>query len=231
MKKIFTSLMVLAAAFTASAQNFTVTGVDDVTYSDGDVINIGYTAGTRPNTIVWNPELIVHVDKATSALTGKSAFTVSAVADVAGYVQFCGLNGQCQMIGGTTVSKNGSYGAGEIIPLEIDIAASKSVIPEPIEVKLTITDGTQTTNLTLNFLTSEQAGIEAPELAESAVRISGRTLTYNVSSAENLTLFNISGRAVLSRTVSGTGSISLDGLPAGVYVYRMASATGKLLVH
>lgn len=231
MKKLFTSLMVLAAAFTASAQNFHVTGVDDATYSDGDIINIGYTEDGRPGTFKWDPELIVHVDKATSAITGRSTYTVTATANEPQVVQFCGINGQCQMLKATETTKSGTYSAGNIIPLEIDIAATKAMLTEPVEVKLTISDGSETMNLTLNFLTSEQSGISAPSVAEKSIKVAGRTLHYTLSGMENLTLYNISGRAVVNRNVNGTGSISLSGLPAGVYVYRLGQETGKVLVH
>ena len=61
MKKIFTSFICLAAALVASAQNFTVTGIDGVTYNDGDVVNIGYTAGQLPGKHNWDPEFAISV--------------------------------------------------------------------------------------------------------------------------------------------------------------------------
>lgn len=221
MKKLFTSLMVLAAALTASAQNFTVTGVDDATYTDGDVITVGPSV-PRPGKFAWNPELIVHMSKAGN-------LTVTAEASVADIVQFCGLDGQCAMLGASGKEKQKWYGAGDICPLEIDISAKNELIAQPVEVKVVITDGEQTMNLTLNFV-SESAGIDAPAAATQSLTVSHRVLNYSVEGAVQLAVYNISGRAVVNRRVSATGSLNLAALPAGVYVYRLGNTTGKFLL-
>ena len=228
MKKIFTSFICLAAALVASAQNFTVTGIDGVTYNDGDVVNIGYTAGQLPGKHNWDPELKVNVLEATSSLTKRSVFTVTAYADAANIVQFCGLDGNCLMLAGSPVTKSGSYAADQSFFLQIDIL--NKVIANPITASVSITDGEETINLTINFLTTEQASIDAPEVAAPALTLNGHTLTYNVDSPTNLTLYNISGRAVMNRNVNNSGTISLDGFHAGVYVYRLGTLTGKILV-
>lgn len=227
MKKIFTSFICLAAALVASAQNFTVTGIDGVTYNDGDVVNIGYTTGQFPGK-QWDPELKVNVLEATSSLTKRSVFTVTAYADAANIVQFCGLDGNCLMLAGSPVSKSGSYAADQSFFLQIDIL--NKVFSKPITASVSITDGEETINLTINFLTTEQASIDAPEVAAPALTLNGHTLTYNVDSPTNLTLYNISGRAVMNRNVNNSGTISLDGFHAGVYVYRLGTLTGKILV-
>ncbi len=227
MKKIFTSVICLGAALVASAQNFTVTGFGDTTFNDGDVVNVGYTINERGR-YVWDPELTVNIENATSPFG--STVTVTAAADTPNIVQFCGIDGQCNMLTETALSKSKTYSAGTDIDLTIDISAKAEIIAEPIAVTLIITDGVQTTNLTVNFLTSEHAGIAAPEVAESALKVYGRTLHFNVESRANLTLYNISGRAMINRNVNHTGSISLEGLPAGVYVYRLGKETGKILV-
>lgn len=230
MKKFFTSLFLMGTVAAMSAQNFRVTGVDDAVISDGDVFTIGYVAAGRPGYCAWDPELVVHVDKASSALTGKSAFTITATASVPDVVQYCGLNNQCMMLGAESMSKSAIFGPGAVIPLQIDIASAKLADFTPVDVKVTVTDGSQTTDFTVRFEAVDQAGIDSPEAAGDAVSVQGRTLHYSLSAPENITLFNISGRAVLSRSLSGIGTISLQGLPAGVYVYRLGHEAGKLLV-
>lgn len=227
MKKIFTSIICLAAALVASAQNFTVTGIDGVTYADGDVVNIGYTLNERGRKL-WNPELEVTVNKATTSLTHRSVFTVSAYAGVENMVEFCGLDGSCTVLSGIPMSKSNSYAEGESFPLQIEI--QNKVFTSTVTASVSISDGQETVNLTINFLTTEQAGISAPEAIEPALKVSGHTLTYNVDAPANLTIYNISGRAVLNRTVNNSGTISLDGFHAGVYVYRLGNLTGKILV-
>ncbi len=232
MKKIFTSFICLAAALVASAQNFTVTGIDGVTYNDGDVVNIGYTTGQFPGKYTWKPELKVNVMEinSPSSLIKTSTFTVTANADVANIVQFCGFglpNETCDMISGYPITKKIACGKNESFQILIDIE-NKS-IANPVTASVSITDGEETINLTIVFLT-EEAGISAPEVVETDLTVSGRTLTYNVDSPTNLTLYNISGRAVMNRNVNNSGTISLDGFHAGVYVYRLGTLTGKILV-
>ena len=234
MKKIFTSIFCLGAVMASSAQNFTVSGVGGTTYNDGDVANVGYTPSERPGRYDWDPELRVTVENATSMLK-TSTFTVTATANTPNIVQFCGdsandFGGECKMITENPTSHTGTVSVNTTFSLGLDILAASEIITEPICVNLTITDGVQTTNLTINFLTTEQAGISAPTVTEAALKISGRTLTYNVESRTNLTLYNISGRAVINRHVNNAGTISLDGLHSGVYVYRLGEMTGKILV-
>lgn len=227
MQKIFTSILLLGAAFTAAAQNFTVTTPDGKTHADGDVINVGYEFDGE--CYDWLPELTVNVNKAASSITGKSAFTVTATASKSGFVKFCGLNDACDILK-PTVTKSNTYAAGAKFPLSIDIVESYTMIPEAIETKIEITDGVQTLNLTVNF-TTEQAGINAPATAANTVKFIGRTLHYSLDSATAITLYNISGRPVISRSLSGTGSLNLSSIPAGVYVYRCGLSTGKVVLH
>lgn len=227
MQKIFTSILLMAAALTAAAQNFTVTTPDGKTHADGDVINVGYEFDGEYYD--WLPELSVNINKATSAITGKSAFTVTATASRPDIVQFCGLTGACDILR-PTVTKSNTYAAGAKFPLSIDIVESPAMIPEAIETKIEITDGVQTIKLTVNF-TTEQAGINAPATAANTVKFIGRTLHYSLESATSITLYNISGRPVISRSLSGTGSLNLSNIPAGVYVYRCGLSTGKVVLH
>lgn len=228
MKKIFTSLMILSAALSASAQNFTVGTPDGKTYADGDVINLGYTVAG--GFYIWNPELQVTVNSATSVISGQSAFTVTVSASAPNQVQFCGLDQNCVTIGADPASKTGRYGEGATFPLEVDIKTFAN-LTAPVESTITITDTKETVTLTVNFLPTEQAGISETSAAANTLKFSGRTLHFSMESTANFSLYNISGRQVVSRSISGTGSLNLSAFPAGVYVYRCGSLTGKVLLH
>lgn len=223
MKKILTSLTILAAALAASAQNFTVTTTDDATISNGDVINIGYIDGARPGTYTWDPELIVHIEKA-------GGLTVTANASIASFVQFCGLDGACQMLVSSPFSKSKTYGAGDICPLEIDAINKRDLPAEPIVTNVTVSSGSQTVSFTLNFIGEPKAGIQSATVDPNKISVAHRVLTYNVDSPSQLAVYNISGRAVINRRINSTGSLNLAALPAGVYVYRLGSSTGKFLL-
>lgn len=234
MKKLFTSMLVLAAALCASAQDFTLTGADGVEYHDGDVVNVGYTPGRRPNTGTWDPELMVTINKV-SAISQKAQLKVTAnlVGTPEGFTfaQFCGLDGQCAILTAEPTTKTQSYALNAVAPLEID-AVNKPVADAPVEIKVTVATPSQTLSLTLNFLAEEKAGIDNVETSAPAISLSGRVVHYNLPMvASQFTLYNISGRQVVNRTVSGVGSLNLGGFPAGVYVYRCGALTGKLLLH
>lgn len=58
-------------------------------------------------------------------------------------------------------------------------------------------------------------------------------LPYSTQSAADLTVYNMMGQPVLTRSVqAGTGSVELrvDAMPAGIYIYRMGNAYGKFIV-
>lgn len=228
MKKLLTSMMVLAAALSASAQNFTITDGNGTAYHDGDEVIVGYYRNQGSN-YFWNPELTVKINKAT--LFGKSTLTMTAEASVADFAQFCAVE-PCEQLGADPVVKTGSYSEGQTVALMLD-AVRKPLPAEPVVVDLTVTDTRETVNLKVKFLpmSADEAGIDAPEAAPaSTIRINGRSVSYHLNSAARFTLYNISGRPVVDRHISGSGSIDLGSYPAGVYVYRCSNATGKIVL-
>lgn len=235
MKKLFTTLMVLAAALTASAQNFIVTGVQNkdgepVEIANGDVLNIAPEASSRPGKFIWNPSLNVKVVTPTTSMLNLSTLTVTVSASVDNMVQFCAFDKMCKTVGTEAVSKSGECAKGESQALEIEIL-NKEMPAEGVDIKVTVTDSKETVEFTVHCMTADEAGISAPEAsAENTIAISGRTVRYHLAESANFTLYNISGRAVVSRRIGGSGTLNLESFPAGVYVYRCGTATGKLLL-
>lgn len=224
MKKLFTSLMLLAAAFTASAE-LKITAAGDVTLTHGSELNVGYTLVANGTRMTWDPEVIVTSSTA-------ATLTVSATATTPAMVQFCGLDDKCQVLSSEPVVKSKWYGANDIVPLAIDIARQKNHLSSPITVNVSVTDGTETVNFTLHFVDvpAEEASINGPQSAANALRMSHRTLHYSVDTPTQLAIFNMAGRQIINRRVSTSGSINLASVPAGVYVYRLGRHTGKLII-
>lgn len=229
MKKLFTSMILLGAAVVASAQNFTVTAFGDQPVKDGDVITCGFTE-VIPNVIYnFDPELELHVNAA-------ATITVSATAEPKNdlTVQFCGVTGACAPLKGTE-TRSKAFAAGDVENLRLDISASAltrwNLDGEVLPCTVTITDGVTSMTFTVNFTSVDQneAGI-APIKAGQSVRVSGKTLHFEVASPARLTLYTISGQTAYSRAISGQGSLNLSNLPAGVYVYRAGSKTGKVVL-
>lgn len=222
MKKTLTSLLMMAAAFVASAQNFTVTAFGNQPVKDGDNVKCGWTQNLGFANI-YNPELMVHLQKdATLKVTADGA-PVDGV-----NAQFCGITGQCVQLTGSPVTRSGKYSAGDVVKLEVDVMMKKVIRPLPVEV--TVTDGSETIKFTVTFVADEQASISEVANGANWLKVSGRTLSYGVEGSAQLTLYTIAGQTALSRPVSGNGSIALSGVPAGVYIYRLADKTGKIVV-
>lgn len=222
MNKIFTSLLMLGAAFAASAQNFTVNSVDGPV-ANGATLTIGYDYNSEWELYDWDPELTIHANKA-------GTYTVSATASESGVVQFCGFTGQCTILK-PSASRSGSIAAGQDLAMQLDINGAFELLAKPVSMEVTVTDGSETIKFTVNFVNEDRsAGITAPAKAAGSLRFSARTLNYSLENGATFTLYNISGRQVMSRVLSGTGSVSLTAIPAGVYVYRCGTATGKVII-
>lgn len=219
--------MLMALALSASAQTFTVSDAAGKIYADGDVVNIGYTFDGECYS--WSPEIQVTVNEETS-LFGGSTFSVTATASQAGIVQFCGLIDGCTILSSASATHTKTYTKGQTFPLAIEILDCYDMLTSEVSVDVKITDGSETMKLTINFLTTEAAGINETAGMVSKIAFSGRTMTYSLESAEKFTLYNISGRAMVDRTLSGSGSLNFTSYPAGVYVYRLGSKTGKVLL-
>lgn len=222
MKKIFTSMLLMAVAAVASAQNFTVTAFNGTqTLKDGDVIECGYEEGMFGMT--WDPAIEVLCNK-------NLTLTVTANAPAGNKIQFCGITGNCAMLSGTPETRSNSYKEGDKVPMRLDI--NPGFIVEPVDATLKITDGTETVNITVTFVAESQEELKIANVAAGGINLSlkGRTLNFNTDSAIDLTLYTISGQSAISRRISGHGSVNLTNLPSGVYIYRAGKKTGKFIL-
>ena len=224
MKKIFTSLFLMATALMASAQNFTVTAFDGTkTLKDGDVIECGYEEGLFGYN--WDPSIVVTCNK-------NLTLTVTADAEMPaeGAVQFCGLTGQCQRLNGPPDVRTNAYNAGDKVPMQLDIIGGNVV--EPVNATLQITDGQETVKITVTFVGEPQEELAISSVAAKGLQVSvnGRSLNFISDNSAELTLYTISGQSAVSRRISGSGSLNLSHLPAGVYIYRAGNKTGKIIL-
>lgn len=218
--------MLMAAAMTAAAQSYTITAFNgEHTISEGEVLEVGYEPFVLGG-YTWDPVLKVQVEAGTT-------LTVSAAADADGDIQaqFCGVLAGCTMLksAATPEVRTNTYDEAANVPLRIDIARSNVLLSAPMDVAISVSDGTITTSFTVRFTNEEQSGIQQVAVNRN-IRVSGRTIHYSVDSATNITLYTISGQSAISRRISGSGTLSLAGLPAGVYIYRAGKSTGKLVI-
>lgn len=222
MKKLFTSMLMMAAAMVATAQNFTVTAFEGTkTLKDGDVIECGYEEGMFGTT--WDPSIEVLCNK-------NLTLTVTADAPAGYRIQFCGLTGSCAMLTGTPETRSNTYTEGSKVPMQLDIMSGN--LAEPVDATLEITDGTETVHITVTFVPEAQTELAIGNIAAKGINITakGRILNFNADRSVDLTLYTISGQAAISRRINGHGSLNLSHLPAGVYIYRAGNKTGKLIL-
>ena len=71
------------------------------------------------------------------------------------------------------------------------------------------------------------AGVESIGSTLNSVVFKGNSLSYDVNGASQLSVYSLSGKTVINKSVSGNGSVSLEGLSKGVYMYRLTGKNGK----
>lgn len=165
-------------------------------------------------------------------------------------VKVCGITGQCTA--GEDVTKEGQLGVADIISengdnVTIDLRIDKdnddytgeadpATFVHNVTVEVTAyyaatpNDVATTTVVLRNVPESELNGIASVGRDNAKVTFFGNTLEYNVAQPTKLDIYNTSGSLVMSRKIYSTGSISLDSLHPGVYIYSANGTTGKVLV-
>lgn len=216
----------MATALVATAQNFSVTAFEGTkTLKDGDVIECGYEENPlgADYGYNWDPTIVVTCNK-------NLTLTVTADAPAGNKISFCGISGQCVMLTGTPETRSNVYNTGDKVPMQLDITNGNVV--EPVNATLKITDGQETVNITVTFVGEAQEELAINTVAAKGVQISatGRTLRFVADNATDITLYTISGQSAVSRRISGSGSLNLSHLPAGVYIYRAGNKTGKIIL-
>lgn len=164
-------------------------------------------------------------------VTGTAPITVSLVGnnDV---ISYC-VGNNCYSLAN---DGSGKYTAGSTLTqntsvIDIDTALFPNEIPDvKATVEFTLTDAAgASTNftVTLDSSTGSVANIEADKVI---VKAQGKTIVYSVGTPTPLTVYSLAGNTILKRTLEGTGTVSLTSYPAGIYLYRAGSHTGKIII-
>lgn len=188
-----------------------------IEYSDYDV----YPAGPSQNEVWIEPPLFIKSD-----VDSQVSFSSNSNYPIA----FC-IGSQCQ--NGEKVSiPNVGLKANEEqdLLLDVSIMVDKDKELELPAIEVTVSawfndEPSKVYNVTVKM--GNVAAVEAVGADLNKISVSGKTLNYTLESASTLSVYSLSGKTVVSRNVSGNGSISLSNLPAGVYLYRVAGKNGK----
>ena len=171
----------------------------------------------------------IHIESSTDATV-----TVKATANT--NIQLC-AGGNC--VNGTEITKDAvNLTANTPLNLQLDWqeVTYDGIMPEVphIEILLEAWYNNDPDNMiTMLLKMGTDAGVEFIKAENNNINISGRQLNYNVNKASNLSIYTLTGRVMKSVNVNGTGSINLDALPAGVYLYRLAGqvkSSGKFII-
>lgn len=230
MKKIFTLIIGIACAIAINAQEFTCT-VDGKPVENGATVTVGYEYG-RDGASFWE---------------SKPEIYLTASEDI-----FCSINTSC--VPGTKVKfcygvcmdpiREGDFDvikydfdltAGEAEKLDIEYSDTKAFDPNVVPARSSV-DVIVSVMLKPRFtftlvFDGNVAGIDNVAGDGSYVNlVAGNILEYNVANGTKLDIYSLNGSTVIERTVNGHGSLSLDRLAPGVYLYKAGELTGKVLV-
>lgn len=247
MKKIFT--LICAASFATAAW-----AEAPVLLFRGEPVEAGktYEAGYTVERLEIDGVPFEDDYKQDSHLTlrGENGAGVVVEVKASEAVQVCSIDGQCTT--GDNVTKQGILGSTNVVSLDGNIVTVDLVIDKTdYDFTFDPNFGSTLKNITLNVtayytatpndkatasvimrnvLDSELSGIAAVGQDNAKVTFFGNTLEYNVAQPTKLDIYNTSGSLVMSRKICSTGSISLDSLHPGVYIYSANGTTGKILV-
>ncbi len=230
MNKIFTLIISIICAIAVNAQDFTCT-VDGKPVENDGTITVGYSYGVdgapfwkSVPEIALSPSEDVSCDIKTSCQPGSP-------------VKFC--YGICKSPvldnGFDVISYTFDLKANKAEKLDIEYedftAIDQNTVPEKTSVDVTVTVKLrQRFHFTLVF-DGNTAGIDNVAGDGNFVNLAaGNILEYNVPEGTKLDVYSINGATVLERTVNGHGSLSLDRLAPGVYLYKAGALSGKVLV-
>ena len=232
MKKIY---MIAAAALLT----VTTAGARELKFCQGDKV---FNAQDR---LVWNQCKIEDYgadgkdyvyDPGISILSDVDAndVIVTATCTTGQNIQLC-CGGSCEM-GPSITKRNIEVKAGVPLASQLEQTGQTYSADEPIphvEVELTAQYADDPSSLIkLEIVFDTGTGIASVK-ADNDITAVKEGIRYNLTSASEVSLYDMTGRRVVTAKVSGSGIIPTAALPAGIYVYSVEGTsrrTGKLFV-
>ena len=230
MKKIFTLLCSAVFALTASAQVEFV--VDDKVVEDGATITL------HPSMIELAPGFEI-VDgmikppyiKNTGTEDGK--LTVKVVcADMSHHFSWCGITTACSPMSGMSESRSAVVPAGEMVALDLHPEFEDGVYAT-YSATVTASLGGASRTLNINYVYSENMGVEGTLADADAVRVAGKTLNFRFATpgVRTVAVYSTDGRKVAEGRVGDAGNLNLSHLQNGVYLYQVQGGkSGKVML-
>ena len=148
-------------------------------------------------------------------------------------VQLC-IGGDC--VASTEILKEDltfNPGIPEDLRLECSVYFDKGaeIVLPAIEVEVEAWYADDPSNVTtLTVKMGDTASVDNLGSDSNSIRLVGNCLAYSVDKDVDLTVYDLAGQTVTSRRVEGSGTLSLENLSEGVYVYKAGRLTGKFII-
>lgn len=243
MKKIFTLIAAAMTAMAAWADAPQLLFGNQVADPD-KTYETGYTS-TVVEIVPGVMSMTVYMQDSDLSVRAENGSEITVELKASEHVQFCGIDGKC--VQGEEITKTGTIfdedDSSEFATakLEIDLSTNdwEGIAPDQLlhnitlEVKTYYSDSPEEYAYAKVVMTNKSASAGISDItidADSQISLTGNTLNYNVEEPTKLAVYNVNGGLVLSRTVAAEGSLSLDSLHAGVYIYSLGAKSGKILV-
>ncbi len=226
MKKIYTALAALMVAASMHAGELTFY-LGDEPIAAGSTLNftdIEVTDYGDYKEVLMDPDLYVSSNIFTTTLS------VTATCTSGQSIQLC-AGGSCE--GGTTVTKKDiKVQTNEKLALRFDYVGELDA-DEPIPtVTATIEaqDGAdESTHTSFTIVMGQTAGLTVIENSAD-LYFNGSAIVYSLDAPAAFSLYNAEGRCVLDTVLTGEGSLTTDGMAAGIYVYTLGTRTAKIFI-
>ncbi|MDE6120286.1 MAG: T9SS type A sorting domain-containing protein [Muribaculaceae bacterium] len=228
MKKLYISLAAaLLGVASLNARELTfylgdtpISADETVTFTDYSVEPAGASVE-----VVMAPKLSLHSDLQNNKIN------ITATCTSGQEVQMC-AGGLCQT--GAKISKSDiSIGTNAKLDLEfeyIGILKKDETIPEVVTEFEAEMSGYTSTYKKFTLVMNPSAGVATLIGDNNSFRAINGGIEYNIAEPSTVELYSITGRKVLSTTLSGEGTMSTSELPRGIYVYTIAGKSGKIYV-
>ncbi len=227
MNKTITSIIALLLGSAASHAVVTVTA-DGVNVADGSTITIDkndFELKMGAPLFRWEGGTEITVE-------GQFPITVNLISDGTD-IQFCPLGQQCYVLreSGDIFTGSGSITEqSNVVPVHVSFMGKEElpVFHQYLDIEM-LDKGFNSFKVRIQFDT-EHAGVENVTPDNYSISFSDNTLHFSVGTVSELNVWTVTGNRVINAMVDAVGSYDLAALPKGIYVYRLAGHTGKILV-
>ena len=194
---------------------------ETVQFKDIEISPIG---GGRSE-VLMEPQLYLFTDIVTSSVK------ISANCISGQTISMC-AGGLCEA-NASVVKENVSIASNQKLPLEFHyegyLEAGQEAPQVVTEFEAVDTRHTETLK-SFTLVMNPQSGVATVIGTNNSFRAVSGGIEYSFETPTAVEIFNTAGQGVLSDTLSGAGTLSTSGLDAGVYIYSLNGATGKIYI-